>query len=79
MTKMSTVEKIVRSFKRDYDICKEPEWFQRWTERSSILLGEVTAEEAVTLYNKYGISSENEDDRITYRIDNLQRFEDAVA
>ena len=77
---MTTVEKIIKSFKRDYDKCKKaPFWFQQWEERSSILLGEVTAEEAITLYTKYGISSENEDDRITYRIDNLEKFEAAVA
>ena len=86
---MTKVENIVRSFRYALEQDKieakmknikfNPFWFSNSTERSSILLGEVTVEEAVDLYNRYGISSENEDDRITYRVDDLEKFESAIA
>ena len=75
---MTKVENIVRSFMRSYNEL-DPEWFQLLAERNSILLGEVTVEEADTLYTRYGISSENEDGRITYRIDDLEVFENAIV
>ena len=70
---MTKVENIVRSFARQFHEF-EPAWFQLLVERPSILLGEVTVEEADILYTQYGISSENEDDRITYRVADLEKF-----
>ena len=76
---MTTVEKIVRSFKRDYEVCKEPEWFQRWAERNSVLLGVVSDAEAKVLLNNYGISTEKDDDYAEYKIADLDKFEAAIA
>ena len=76
--KMTKVENIIRSFARQFNEF-EPVWFQLLVERSSILLGEVTVEEASILYNNYGISSENDDDRIIYRVDNLEVFKNAIV
>ena len=75
---MTKVENIVRSFARSFKELN-PEWFQLLAERSSILLGEVTVEEADDLYTRYGISSENEDDIIIYRVDDLEKFKAAAV
>lgn len=86
MSKLTAVEAIVRSFKNQYDrevASGEVDdfWFAHLTERSSVLLPEVSVDDAIILYNKYGITTTNDRigaGRCIYQIEDLDKFISAV-
>ena len=80
MEETKNVLEILDAFKQDYDYCIErlgvtDYWYEHRNEIYAVGLPEVTAYEAHTLYNTYGIvTSMSKYGRIMYSIENLNKF-----